>query len=940
MKKSWMNLSIILVLISMCGVVLAAPQHRFSFEGSNEGWASITSLPDSENSSRMEASLALTNEPSDVKVGKSSLKAHYRIEEKKMAGIIRPVDGLNARGIRVWLKTDSPTTLVMGFVERDGSAYMRIVQTSPNKWEFVESPFTSFTLSDDSSDENNGLDPDQVGSLLIVDAGGFLPGAGIERTLWVDEYEVTNDIKVPMPKPYLPLLDTGHPSDTGARASAGITYPSGKFGQGILANASGELAAVPIKWPDVQGKRLNWDQGTIEMWISPQFNMDQVRDYCGLVAMHDEPFTEGFKGSLLVFYTKTHQIAFTLNSKTENIVYTLPLSWKAGEWHHIAVTWGDRGMHLYSDGKLITKNQITGGPIILSGDIVVGSQAWTVMADRYANTIIDELRLSKRQLTDAEISADARSTTQLKRDKDTLALEHFDGIPLQPILIKRGALPFNAVIEGKPVSMQVAGPVTPASNLRLSYTISTPSGSTVRTCSIAVKPVLNAGKGVINTSISLKPFVDPGFYRIKFKLQSGDKVINEGTDWFRVRPAVSSAASNLLFGASACNAQFPDGENFFKYASTTGVRSIRVSFEWAEIEPAEGKFVWDKYDHIVQWANKHNVELIPTFIWERPQPAWAGEGVQNAGLSEERYPPTDIAKWSEFVYQVVNRYKGRIHWWIPANEPNLSRYWHPKPDAKAYVELLKATRTAVLRADPGAKILGCSAAGIDLGFLEACFKEGALDYCDAVGIHPYICPNNPDSRFPINILDPASAVGTFSEGISYAKALIAKYGGKQNLWLDEAGQPYRNDFMAINWGVSEATAAEYMLKIYLESAASGSVDRVLWFSFLGGDYGSFALLKPDRTPSLPAIAYTAAVEKLGDLRFTGQGTRGEGVRSLIFSNGSRTLEVIWSPDGKREVTLESNEHLSDIYGFPITRTGINQKYTLTSQPVYVERIGK
>jgi hypothetical protein len=431
-------------------------------------------------------------------------------------------------------------------------------------------------------------------------------------------------------------------------------------------------------------------------------------------------------------------------------------------------------------------------------------------------------------MSDDEIFADARSTVQLKSDKDTLALEHFDGMPIPPIRIKPGGLPFNSMNYGKPVNLIITAPTSTATDLRLSYTISSPSGSVVRSGSVPSKSLINSGKSVFSSVISIPPFSIAGIYRITFRLNSGNKIINEGADWFRIAPSTSTATKpNLLFGASGCYADFLEGESFFKYASATGVQSLRTSFEWAEIEPSEGQFVWGKYDRIVQWAKKYNVELIPTFIWEKPQPSWAGDGTVTVRSNDERYPPQDMKKWSEFVYQVVNRYKVSIHWWIPANEPNLSRYWHPIPDAKAYVELLKATRTAALRADPDAKILGCSASGIDLGFLEACFKEGALDYCDAVGIHPYICPHSPDSRFPVNILDPKSQLGTFSDGLMYAKELIAKYGGKQNLWLDEAGQPYRNDFMTNDWGVSEETAAQYMLKIYLESKASGAVDRAV-----------------------------------------------------------------------------------------------------------------
>lgn len=936
MKHRIIVLLVLTMIIAISGFLNAEPRtYRFPFDDSTEGWSSISVIGDPATS---DLSFDVTSKPSDVKVGKGALETHYRVEEKKMAGIIRPVDGLAGKGLRVWLKTDTPATLVLGLIERDGSGYQYVVQTPLNKWTFVEVPFISFNLSDDSKDENGRLDPDQVSMILVADAGGFLPGAGIERTLWVDEYEITSELNVPKPKPYKTLLDTGVQTASGARATSGITYLPGKFGQGILADSAGEMSVVRINWPDVESNRLQWDQGTIEMWISPQFNMDRVKDFTGLVAMHDEPFNEGFKGSLLVFYTKSRQIAFVLNAQMQNLAYTMPLNWKSGEWHHIAVTWGEHGMCMYQDGMLVNRNQNKGGPAILSGDMVVGNQAWTVMSDRYSNTIIDELRLSKRQMTDDEIAADAKSVSPLKPDQDTLALEHFDGTPLPPIRITRGTQLFNSQKIGKPVKLQITVPSLNSSNSRLSYTVLSPSGIVISTGFISTGSKQNSNTNAFNTSINLKPFKIPGFYRLTFKLMSGDKVINKGADWFRVDTSPSTAAkSDLLFGASACYAEFTDGEDFFRYANNTGVKSLRASFEWAEIEPGEGKFVWGKYDRIVEWADKHNIELIPTFIWEKPQPSWAGRGVADQGSSEERYPPEDMAKWSEFVYQVVNRYKGSIHWWIPANEPNLSRYWYPKPDAKAYVNLLKVTRDAVLKADPNAKILGCSAAGIDLGFLEDCFREGALNYCDAVGFHPYICPSDPGSQFPINVLDPGSKVGTFSDGLRLVKELITRYGGKQNLWLDEAGQPYRNDFMTQNWGVSEETAAEYMMKIYLASKASGYVDRVLWFSFLGGNYGSFALLKPDGSPSLPAIAYAAGVEKLAGMKYAGQGNRGEGIKSFLFKNGNKSIEVVLSNTGEKQIALSRNEKASDIYSFPKTDANKSLLLNLTSQPVYLEK---
>lgn len=936
MRCRWSLLRAVAVigLLATCVGLSAAPKTvRFGFEESTEEWLTLPPPAGSE------MSLSLTDRPTDVKVGKHALMARYSIESRKLAALLHPVDGLAGRGIRVRLKTDVQTTLVLGLSERDGSNYAHPVRTEPGKWMLVEAPFTSFTLSTDSKDENGALDPEQVATVIIADAGGFLPGAaaGGLRTLWVDEYEATSEISSPRPKPYRPFLDTGMPSASGARATAGVSYPTGMFGQGMLADAPGELIAVPIRWPASQAGAERWDQGTIEFALSPRFDMSQAPDFAGLVTMQNEPFTPGLQGSLLIFYAATGQIGFMINGRMENVLGAPTLGWKKGEWHHVAASWGARGMRLYLDGKQVAQNQYQGGPGILAGDLVVGNHSWTMMQGHPSNTVIDELRASQVQRTDAEIAASAKATAPLKGDKDTIALDHFDGQPLPAIHIISGAMPFNATPVGKPIKLQVVVPGQASSSDRLMYTISTPVGATVRTGAVRMGALPKSASATTDTSLAVEPLLPPGFYRIDFSLRGKDREINKGMDWFRMLSTSRARASSRLFGASGCYINPEDNEAFFRYAEASGVTSLRLPFEWAEIEPMEGLFVWTKYDRIVKWADKHGVELIPTFIWENPQPAWAGRGNVKSGAGDERYAPEDLAKWSAFVFEAVDRYKDRIHWWIPANEPNLSRYWHGGPDPKAYVTLLKATFDAVRRADPKAKILGISMSEMDLGFLEGCLKEGALAYCDAIGAHPYICPHSPDERIPINIMDPNSRVGTFREGLLAVRTLIEQFGGKQKLWLDEAGQPYRDDFMTDNWGVSETKAAEYLTKIYIESLASGAVDRVLWFSFSGGEYGSFALVKPDGSPSLPMVAYTTASDRLAGAAFVHEGSRGDGIRSLVFRGGKREFEVVWCPEGEREFGLQLGEGASDMYGFPMAKANSTRRLKLTAQPVYLER---
>lgn len=872
-----------------------------TFAETTEGWSAVPP-PDG-----LALDLALTEGPPSTR----SLRASYTMEPRKLAGIKRQVSGAVGTGIRVRLKTSSPTVLVIGCIEKDGSSYMHIVQTVAGQWRAVEAPFATFTLSDDSKDENERLDLDQIGTLVIADAGGFMPTAPTSRTLWVDDVDFGAEVRAQAPKPYQPLLAQGPPSRSGSTVTSGVTYVPGKFDRAMLADSPGELAVTRITDPD-RSIDWQWDQGTIEMWLSLTRPIASIGDFTGIAAMQREPFMAGHKGGLMVFVSQGVQIGFMLNGQTDRLVSTGPLAWRPGTWHHLAVTWGPAGMRTYTDGVPRGRNSITAVPALPAPDLVVGGHAWTILANRSACMAIDELRVSSRQRTDAEIAATAGSSAPAAADGDTVALERFDGAPEPPAGLAGGGRPWNTFTPGAPVTLSISPGVAAGTKA----SVATPLGRKLR-------EVLVETDG---RQVRLGAFTTPGFYRVTL----GDR----GGGWFRVAPARNRTGANLL-GASACFAEAQENEEYFRLAQAAGVRMLRMPFEWYEIEPQEGRFVWGKYDRIVQRANRYKVGLIPTFIWEKAQPAWAGPGEVKPGFSSERRPPTDMAKWKRFVRAVVGRYKASVHWWIPANEPNLPRYWHPKPDARAYVALLRATWEAAREADPAAKLLGLSASGIDLRFMEECFKEGALKYCDAVGIHPYICPHSPDETIPVNILDPSSPPGTFRDGLRLAGELIRRHGGKQKLWLDEAGQPYRDDFIAPNWGLPEARAAEVLSKEMVEALASGVVERVLWFSFYGGEYGSFALARPDGSPTFPLAAYCAVGEMLAGASHAGQGTRGRNLQSRVFTAGTRRTEVVWHPTGMARVRPERGERAYDLYGFRMTPAG--GFIEVGSAPVYLVR---
>ena len=75
--------------------------------------------------------------------------------------------------------------------------------------------------------------------------------------------------------------------------------------------------------------------------------------------------------------------------------------------------------------------------------------------------------------------------------------------------------------------------------------------------------------------------------------------------------------------------------------------------------------------------------------------------------------------------------------WEIWNEPNISQFWKPEPDASAYARLAIETARAVRAADPDAVILAPGSSTFPWPFLETIFAAGLLEHIDAVSVHPY-----------------------------------------------------------------------------------------------------------------------------------------------------------------------------------------------------------
>ena len=87
----------------------------------------------------------------------------------------------------------------------------------------------------------------------------------------------------------------------------------------------------------------------------------------------------------------------------------------------------------------------------------------------------------------------------------------------------------------------------------------------------------------------------------------------------------------------------------------------------------------------------------------------AGWAVGAGGPVSFAPPPHDL--WSNYVAQVVGRYKDRVRAWEVWNEPNVPVFWTGTKEE--YAALLAVTYDTIKRVDPSATVLGPTISGID-----------------------------------------------------------------------------------------------------------------------------------------------------------------------------------------------------------------------------------
>jgi hypothetical protein len=328
-----------------------------------------------------------------------------------------------------------------------------------------------------------------------------------------------------------------------------------------------------------------------------------------------------------------------------------------------------------------------------------------------------------------------------------------------------------------------------------------------------------------------------------------DNAANRGITYIPNHLPIPWAGQRL--GVNAYNIQYePDAvavTRTLELARDLGAHYVRIQMPWEDVEQSVkgdfqdhkfGKSAWEKYDNIVDTADRLGLELIVRI--DRP-PLWARARADatpefqrgKAENSNSTGPPDNYADYADFLGAAAARYRGRVMFYQIWNEPNLAYEWNwTIPDPERFVELLRLSYTAIKAADSQAVVLFPSLAptdGLDvyrapmseLEYLDRVYAAGGGQYFDIMSAQAYGLGQPPEEhryvtlgKHPLRPLDTRTDV---SRLVLLREVMERNGDARKAVWISEFG--YVSDSPDIPpekrhlWGepISEEQKAAYLV---------------------------------------------------------------------------------------------------------------------------------
>ncbi len=214
-----------------------------------------------------------------------------------------------------------------------------------------------------------------------------------------------------------------------------------------------------------------------------------------------------------------------------------------------------------------------------------------------------------------------------------------------------------------------------------------------------------------------------------------------------------------------------------KAGDTRGAYWVRsMDINWGDVEASPGEYDWSSADEMIAGGQEHEVYFLamvkPFASWDQDtchqDAAFEAESPKGGGKKIKVGKPCDMEAYRTFLSKLVERYDGDgkddmpglkvpVRYWEIMNEPSMQggstggmgeelKFFVGTP--QEYLDILKASYSAIKAADPGAQVAHAGMAGMQQSFIDfwqPVFAAGAGDYFDIANIHAIsVGPDNED----------------------------------------------------------------------------------------------------------------------------------------------------------------------------------------------------
>ena len=356
-----------------------------------------------------------------------------------------------------------------------------------------------------------------------------------------------------------------------------------------------------------------------------------------------------------------------------------------------------------------------------------------------------------------------------------------------------------------------------------------------------------------------------------------------------------------LFGVQAW--EEIDSSQARSYMRQAGIRWLRTTINWAEIEPSPlppSQYNWPTTDGRITTLVQAGFSPILTLSGN---PSWA------AALPGG--PVTNIQDLEEFMSALVERYDGDglddapgspiVRYWEFYNEPDNTDYgWHCfyaglgcfGNDPEAYAQELAAIHPAIKAASPDAQLVFGGIAMDNYPLFNPNFLDQVLAACtapcfDIMNFHyyPFFRWSGGWETYGRDIIGKAAAVRNRLAAYSYSRPLI----------VTEASWPG-----ASSWGSPELQA-RYIPKLYARGMAT-DLGVLIWYKAADETCEPVSLMSGLLTcnfdPKLSHTAYSVFTAKLGRADYVGVVNQSDPlIESYQFrvpeTSGMKRIDVTW-----------------------------------------------